>query len=97
MGAFGGPPVGNLSVYGQSLAETVVEALTIACDNNDMTRAGVLAAAESISGFAPSLVLPGIEINVSADDHYALQALMPIEIQTDGTLLELEDAPISVE
>lgn len=97
MSEFGGPPVGNLSVYGQSLAETAVETLNAACDSGDMTRAGVLAAAESLSDFAPSLVLPGISITLSADDHYAIQALVPVEIQEDGTLLALADEPISVE
>lgn len=97
MEEFGGPPLSTLSVYAQSLAELVVETLTIACDSGDMTRAGVMAAAESIEGFAPSLLLPGIEINTSATDHLAIQALLPTEIQADGTLKALADEPISVE
>ncbi len=97
MEEFGGPPLSTLSVYAQSLAELAVETLQVACDSGDMTRAGVMAAAESIEGFAASLLLPGIEINTSATDHLALQALLPTEIQADGTLKPLADEPISVE
>ncbi len=86
MEAYNGPPVGTLSVYGQSLAETAVEGLHIACDNNDMTREGVRSAAESLQGFSTSLTLPGIEMNTSPTDHFALQALAPTVIQADGTL-----------
>ncbi len=97
MEEFGGPPLSTLSVYAQSLAELAVETLQVACDSGDMTRAGVMAAAESIESFAASLLLPGIEINTSATDHLALQALLPTEIQADGTLKPLADEPISVE
>ena len=97
MTEFGGPPLSTLSVYAQSLAELVVETLQVACDSGDMTRAGVMAAAESIEGFAPSVLLPGIEINTSATDHFAIQALLPVEIQADGVLKPLADEPISVE
>ncbi len=96
MGEYGGPPVGTLSVYGQSLAELAVETLTIACDNGDMTRAGLKGASESIQGFAASLLFPGVEINTSATDHFALQSLVPTKIEADGTLTALSD-PISVE
>ena len=96
METYNGPPVGTLSVYGQSLAETAVEGLNIACDNNDMTREGVRSAAESLSGFSTSLTLPGIEMNTSATDHFAIQSLVPLRIESDGTLTALSD-PISVE
>jgi len=97
METYGGPPLSTLSVYAQSLAELMVETLRIACENNDMTRAGVMKAAESIKGFAPSLLLPGIKINTSDKDHFAIQALLPTEIQADGTLKPLAAKPISVE
>jgi branched-chain amino acid transport system substrate-binding protein len=96
METYNGPPVGTLSVYGQSLAELAVETLTIACDNNDMTREGVRSAAESIQGFSTSVLFPGIEINTSSTDHFALQALVPTMIEADGTLTALSD-PISIE
>ncbi len=96
MDTYNGPPVGTLSVYGQSLAETAVEGLNIACANNDMTREGVRSAAESLQGFSTSLTLPGIEMNTSPTDHFALQSLVPQRIESDGTLTALSD-PISVE
>jgi len=97
METYGGPPVGNLTVYAQALAETAVEILKIACERGDMTRAGVMAAAESIKGFQPSMSIPGITVTMSDTDHRALQALMPVEVQEDGTLKWLLQRPISVE
>lgn len=94
METFGGPSVSTLTVYAQSQAETAVEILSRACDN--LNREGLMAAAESIQGFAPSVIWPGIEINLSADDHYAIQALQPVQITADGTLEELGE-PISLE
>ncbi len=94
MAEYGGPPVGNLSVYAQAIAETAVETLEIACDNGDMTRAGVMAAAESIDGFHPSTMAEGVNLTISDTDHAAIQSLIPIEIQSDGVLKPLADAPI---
>ena len=89
MESYGGPTPAFLSLYAQSMGELVVETLTRACDNGDMTRAGVLAAAESIQGFQSSVALPGVEINLSATDHFSIQSLVPSEIQKDGTLVPL--------
>lgn len=94
MGTYGGPPVGTLSVYAQAIGETTVETLNIACENGDLTRAGIMAAAESLDGFHPSVLLEGIDLTVSDTDHAAIQSLVPIEVQADGTLLALVDAPI---
>ncbi len=92
METYGGPsPVSMFSVYGQTLAELMVETLTIACENGDMTRAGVLAAAESIEGWRSDLYLPGIEVNLGPDDHFAIQTLQPVRFREDGTLEELGD------
>ncbi len=97
MQTYGGPPVQSLSVYGQALAELVVETLKRACDAGDLTRQGVLRAAESIRGFRMSVLLPGITVNLGPRDHFAIQALMPTEIQADGTPRPLRDQPISIE
>lgn len=94
MQTYGGPSVSALSVYGQTLAETVIEALSKSCDN--LNRPGLMKGAESIQGFAPSLILPGIKINLSATDHYAIQALQPVKVAADGTLTA-EGAVISLE
>jgi branched-chain amino acid transport system substrate-binding protein len=97
METYGGPPVQQLSLYGQALAETAVAILKIACERGDMTRKGVMEAAESIKGFQPTVLIPGITITMSKTDHRAVQALMPAEIQADGTVKWLLDKPISTE
>jgi branched-chain amino acid transport system substrate-binding protein len=95
METYGGPEaISTLSVYGQSVAALTIETLSRACD--DLTRAGVLRAAESIRGFRSSLLAPGINISLSPKDHYAIQTLQPVRIQADGTVTELGD-PISLE
>ena len=94
MEAYGGPAVSTLSIYGQSLAEATVETVARACET--INRETVKQAAESLQGFRSSLMLEGIEINLSAEDHNAIQTLQPVEIQDDGTLKELGD-PIAGE
>ncbi len=97
MQQYGGPPIQPLSAYGQSLAELVVETLKRACERGDMTREGILRAAESIRGFRMSLLLPGIEVNLGPQDHFAIQALMPAEVQQDGSVRYLLNEAISLE
>jgi len=94
METYDGPPVTTLSIYGQALAETVVETLSRACDQLD--REGVLQAAESLSGFRPSVLLSGIEINLSSEDHRAIETMQPVMIEADGSLTEIGE-PISAE
>jgi hypothetical protein len=94
---YDGPAVSSLSVYGQSLGELVIHTLDIACENGDLTRAGILEAAESIEGYHPSLLLDGIEVTLGPRDHYAIQSLMPVEIGADGTLTELQDDVTSLD
>ena len=94
METFGGPSVSTLSIYGQSLAETVVEALSKSCDN--LSRKGLLEGTESINDFSPSVMWPGISVTLGPTDHYSIQALQVVQIQVDGTLKELGE-PISVD
>lgn len=94
MEEFDGPGVSTLSVYGQSLAELLVDVVGRACDN--LTREGLQEAAESTQGFSSSLMIPGIEINLGPTDHYAIQGLQPVKIEADGTLTDIGDV-ISVE
>ncbi len=89
MDTFDGPGLSTLSVYGQSLAELVVDVLSRACD--DLTREGLLTAVESTQGFASSVMWPGIEINLGPTDHYAIEALQPVRITAEGTLEEIGD------
>ncbi len=93
METYGGPPASNLSIYGQSLAETVVETLERACP--DLTRSEVMTAAESLDGFHPSLLLPGIDVVLGEEDHAAIQAMQVMRINADGTMDSLDD-PIDV-
>jgi branched-chain amino acid transport system substrate-binding protein len=87
METYGGPTVSTLSVYGQSLGETTVDALSGACDN--LTREGLLQSVESMKDFHPSVFLPDITITYSATDHRAIEALQPVRIEADGTLTDL--------
>ncbi len=93
METYGGPPASNLSIYGQSLAETVVETLERACP--DLTRSEVMSAAESLDGFHPSLLLPGIDVVLGEEDHAAIQAMQVMRFNADGTMDSLGD-PIDV-
>jgi branched-chain amino acid transport system substrate-binding protein len=68
-----GPQPSNYSLYGQALAETVVKVLSDTCD--DLTREGLMRAAESLRGFHASVLLEGIDVNLGPGDHYAIQAL----------------------
>jgi branched-chain amino acid transport system substrate-binding protein len=94
METYGGPTVSTLSIYGQSLAEAVVETLARACET--ITRENVRLAAETLAGFRSSLMLDGIAVTLSAQDHYAFQTLQVVEIQADGTLKALGD-PVKAE
>jgi hypothetical protein len=94
METYGGPVVSTLSVYGQSLAEAVLETLARSCETID--RIGVLKAAETLQGFRSSLMLEGVEVNLGLEDHRAIQSLRVVEIQADGTLKALGD-PIKTE
>ncbi len=91
MDTYGGPPANQLAVYGNSLADVVVETLNVACASGDMTRAGLLAAAESLDGYRSDLLLPGIDITLSDTDHGALEALQPVRVAQDGSLEPLGD------
>lgn len=84
MDAFNGPGVSTLSVYGQSLAELVVEALSGACDN--LTREGLLDSVESIQDFSPSVFLPDIAVTFSDTDHRAIETMQPSKTEADGRL-----------
>ncbi|MCH8814352.1 MAG: ABC transporter substrate-binding protein [Chloroflexi bacterium] len=89
METYDGPSVTTLSVYGQALAETMVETLSRSCDQ--LNRDGVLKAAESLVGFQPTVLLPGIEVNLSPQDHRAIETLQPVRIEADGSLTEIGD------
>jgi len=90
----GGAPVSFASILGQANAEIQVEILRIACMRGDMTRKGVLEAAESLSDFHPSLFQPGITVGFSKLDHLAVEMLVPSQVQRDGSLRPVVAAPV---
>ena len=94
METYDGPSVTTLSLYGQALAETVVETLSRACEQ--LNREGVLKAAESLVLFRSTVLLPGIKVNLSPQDHRAIETLQPVRIEEDGSLTALGN-PISDE
>lgn len=85
MQTYQGPTPSSLSVYGQSVAEVTAAALRASC--NDLTRAGLLRGAESLKGFHSSLMLNGIDVNLSHEDHRAIQSLQPVQIDVDGSVI----------
>jgi hypothetical protein len=74
-----------------------VHTLEIACENGDLTRQGIREAAESVEEYHPSLLIEGVNLTLGADDHRAIQSLMPVKFNLDGTLEELADAPVSLD
>jgi ABC-type branched-subunit amino acid transport system substrate-binding protein len=94
MQTYKGPPVSTLSIYGQSIAETVVEVLRRSCHNP--TRQGMVEAAQSLQKFHPSLLWPGIDVNLGPQDHRAIQSMQVVLLRDDGTLQEIGE-PVSVE
>ena len=85
MQTYQGPPLSSLSVYGQSIAEAIVAVLMSSCNN--LTRPGLLQAAESLTSFHSSLMLPGITLTLSHTDHRAIQSLQPVKIDVDGSVI----------
>jgi branched-chain amino acid transport system substrate-binding protein len=85
MQTYQGPALSSLTVYGQSLAEAIVAVLVRACA--DLTRPGLMQAAESLAGFHSSLMLPIVTLNLSHTDHRAIQALQPVQIDVDGSVI----------
>lgn len=60
-------------VLGYSTAQTMIQVLKQCGD--DLTRANVLRQAESLKGFSPDLLLPGITINTSPSDHFPIKQM----------------------
>jgi len=87
METYQGPAVSSLSVYGQSLGELAVETLKRTC--SDLSRPGLLRAAESVRGYSSSLMLPGIQVNLGPDQHRAIETLQLVQIRGDGSTAKL--------
>jgi branched-chain amino acid transport system substrate-binding protein len=87
MQTYGGPAVSTLTIYAQSLGETIIETLARAC--HTPTRRGIMDAAQSVQDFHPTLLWPGVNVNVAGDDHRAIQSLQTVEFRPDGTVQEI--------
>ncbi|HSP56662.1 MAG TPA: ABC transporter substrate-binding protein [Dehalococcoidia bacterium] len=94
MQAYSGPQVSALTVYGQTLAETVVAAVGGICDRP--TRKDLLRVAASLHSFHPGLALPGIDVNLSPNDHHAFQTLQLVSFGEDGSETRIGE-PVSLE
>jgi ABC-type branched-subunit amino acid transport system substrate-binding protein len=87
-------PPSNISVYGQSVAELMVEVLTIA--GPDLNRRNVIEAAESVRGFICSVCLA--PINLSPTDHRPIETFQFAEARDGvwalfGELISYESTP----
>jgi branched-chain amino acid transport system substrate-binding protein len=79
---YGGPQPTNFSVYAQLLGEVAVEILSRACDN--LTRQGVIDAAESVQNWHSDLLLDGVDVTFSKTDHTALQTGRMLRSTVEG-------------
>lgn len=71
MQKYGGPVPSSMSIYGQTLAELAVDILSRACAN--LTRRGVMDAAESTDNWHSDLMLDGVSITITPTDHVAFE------------------------
>jgi len=76
-----GPSATNFTIYAQVLAELAVEILSRSCDN--LTREGVMEAAESIQDWHSDLSLDGVTISFSPTDHVAFQSSRYLQVKVD--------------
>ncbi|UGV27867.1 branched-chain amino acid ABC transporter substrate-binding protein [Rhodopseudomonas boonkerdii] len=60
-------------IYGYGVAQAMVQVLRQAGD--DLTRVNVMKQAENLKDFVPDIVLPGVKLNTSANDHYPIEQL----------------------
>jgi len=75
MAKYGTVAPGNFTVEGQLAAGAMIEALTRACNNGDLTRQGLMDAVNSFKDVQSDVGLPGIVFDLSPTDHYAVEAM----------------------
>jgi branched-chain amino acid transport system substrate-binding protein len=68
-----GDKTSSFTVYGYTVAQTLVEVLKNCKD--DLTRANVMKQAASLKNLKHPMLLPGIEINTSPTDFYPIQQM----------------------
>ena len=75
MKLYGDMAVGNFTIEGQLVGETMVEALTRACNNGDLTRQGLMDAVHTFKEVRGTVGLPELSFTFSPTDHYAIEAM----------------------
>jgi branched-chain amino acid transport system substrate-binding protein len=68
-----GDKTSSFPIYGYAAAQTMVQVLKQCGDN--LTHANIMKQASSLKGLKLGLLLPGIEINTSATDHYPIEQM----------------------
>jgi len=82
MQEYGGPTPTNFTIFGQTVAEVAVEALKRSCNN--LTREGFMDALESIQDFHSDLMLDGVNVSFSDDDHIGLQTGRMLKVSVEN-------------
>jgi branched-chain amino acid transport system substrate-binding protein len=81
MHEYGGPTPTNFTVFAQTVAEVAVEALKRSCDN--LTRDGLMESLESIEDFHSDLMLDGVNVSFSDNDHIGLQTGRMLRVRVE--------------
>ncbi|GGC49991.1 ABC transporter substrate-binding protein [Chelatococcus reniformis] len=76
----------SLNAYGYAAGETLEYLLRRAGDN--LTRENVMKVANSIDGFAPTMLMPGIKMKTSATDHFPIEELQLMVFKGDRWIME---------
>jgi len=79
---YGGPPPTNFTLYAHILGELAVDILGRSCNN--LTREGVMEAAESTTNFHSPLMLDGVNISFSPTDHVGYQSSRYLQATVDA-------------
>ena len=74
-----GDKTSSFTVYGYTVAQTLVQVLKQCGDN--LTRENVMKQAASLKGFTPTTVLPGIKVNTSATDFAPVEHLQMMKFK----------------
>ncbi|WP_326542207.1 ABC transporter substrate-binding protein [Pseudorhodoferax sp.] len=80
-------------VYGYIVAQTMAQTLRQAGDN--LTRANLLKQATSLGQYSPSMMLPGLAIQLAPGDYTPLRKVQPVRF--DGVELAPFGAPVAME
>ncbi len=77
-----GDKTSSFTVYGYTVAQTLVQVLKQAGD--DLTRANVMKQAANLKNFEPGLLLPGIRINTSPTDFFPIKQMQMAQFKGES-------------